>query len=159
MIFNTIQNYIIKLLLLLYYMCTIIIVSLLRPLFKKIVLFQYLCPFSEQPKPYMNTWGSRDPVPAKLSITVEVTHTEGPGQVRSLCRPFCPPDARSLLASRGKMAWELRRLIQFTITVCTDDSSAWWEKTTLVKNEHTPPGGHVSKTTQVNQFLCFWAGH
>lgn len=53
-----------------------------------------------------------------------VTHTAGPGADRNLCSPFCPPGALSLSASRRKMAWELRRLIQFTNTVCTADSSA-----------------------------------
>lgn len=58
----------------------------------------------------------------------QVTHTTGPGAARNLCSPFCPPGATSLSASSGKMAWELRRLIQFTTTVCTDDSSAWRDR-------------------------------
>lgn len=52
------------------------------------------------------------------------THTAGPGAARNLCSPLCPPDTFSLSASSGKMAWELRRLMQFTTTVCTADSSA-----------------------------------
>ena len=52
-----------------------------------------------------------------------VTHIVGPGTIRNLCRPFCALDAFSLSASSGKMAWELRRLMQFTVTICTDDSS------------------------------------
>ena len=56
----------------------------------------------------------------KVSLNVSlvlVTHTAGPEADRNLCRPFCPPGAFSLSASSGKMAWELRRLIQFTTTV------------------------------------------
>lgn len=62
------------------------------------------------------------------------THTEGPGADRNLCSPFCPPGAFSLLARSGKMAWELRSVMQFTITHCTADSLVWSDKTTIQFN-------------------------